>query len=332
MAENFLTLAIDERKEILQSLGPEMGIRATVLEKDIWICWTLAHLFEREDLLPMAFKGGTSLSKAFNAIARFSEDIDITIDHRSLDPQIDPFREGISRTRMNAFRDVLSERTVEYVRDAIRPALNAVADSVGATCVIDESSDGERVLVQYDPIIKDGGVYWNDNIIIDFGGHNSVEPNRPSRITAYIASRIPTLSFPAATVTVLLPERTFWEKATLAHVACNRGSFPNNAERQSRHWYDLKKLSESEIGRRALTDRELLADVVRYKKAFFHASYAKYDDCLNKRLRLLPSAGLLEELRNDFHKMKNEGMFFEEPPSFEELIAGLRTLEKEINS
>ena len=98
MPESFLGLEAEERREILQTLSAKFGLSPAVLEKDVWVCWALEHLFAMPGAIPMAFKGGTSLSKVFNAIKRFSEDIDVTLDYRVLNPNASPFKERISRS------------------------------------------------------------------------------------------------------------------------------------------------------------------------------------------------------------------------------------------
>lgn len=109
MKEQFLHLDWNERKEILESLALEFERGANVLEKDIWVCWALDAMFSIPNSLPIAFKGGTSLSKVFNAISRFSEDIDITVDYRALADSVgddfDPFSEGVSNSQVRKFSD-----------------------------------------------------------------------------------------------------------------------------------------------------------------------------------------------------------------------------------
>lgn len=85
-AERYFDLPAEDQAELLQSLAPPMGRRAEILEKDIWLCQVLDILFSLPCRKPMAFKGGTSLSKVYRAIDRFSEDIDVTVDYRSLVP------------------------------------------------------------------------------------------------------------------------------------------------------------------------------------------------------------------------------------------------------
>jgi predicted nucleotidyltransferase component of viral defense system len=105
MAESFLQLSAKEQSEILRGLAPVLSRTPIVLEKNVWVCWALKTLFSMPDRLPMAFKVGTSLSKVFGAIARFPEDVDITLDYRGLDDSLDPFAEGVSRKRLQKFSD-----------------------------------------------------------------------------------------------------------------------------------------------------------------------------------------------------------------------------------
>ena len=116
------------------------------------------------------------------------------------------------------------------------------------------------------------------------------------------------------------------------HVECNRVTYRANAARLSRHWYDLARLADMEIGRRALSNRTLLADVVKHKKVFFNSAQANYDACLAGQLRLLPNADVLSELQGDFDSMVEGGMFVGEAPAFESIIERLRHLEIEINT
>jgi len=170
-----------------------------------------------------------------------------------------------------------------------------------------------------------------ENVFLEFGGRNVISPNEELPLRPYIAAELPKLQSPEATVRVLVPSRTFWEKATLIHVACNRSDPKLDADRQSRHWHDLAVLADHKIGEASLADRALLEDVVKHKSVFFRASYAKYDACLSGGLRLLPGTLLLEALRADCEKMLANGMFEGEPPTFDSIIARLEKLEKQIN-
>jgi hypothetical protein len=211
----------------------------------------------------------------------------------------------------------------------IRPHFeNLVAQlSEKAPKAITISEDGEKLFIPYPSRFAS-----DESVFLEFGGRNVIEPGEEHTLKPYIAAEIPDLQFPEATVRVLSASRTFWEKSTLIHVACNRSDTKLDADRQSRHWHDLAVLAEHKIGEASLADRALLQDVVKHKSVFFRASYAKYDACLSGGLSLIPGEALQDALRIDYQKMIADGMFEDAPPSFEKIVARLKKLEEEINT
>ena len=192
-------------------------------------------------------------------------------------------------------------------------------------------SQGEQLRVHYPTVLDAAANYVGNSVLIEFGGRNITEPNEEHVVRPDIAEHVPALDFPNSRVSVLSPARTFWEKATLMHVECQRGEFRASAERLSRHWYDLAMLANLEYGRAALADRDLLIDVVKHKKAFYNTGYANYDACLDGQLRLLPDEAVLGALGADFQRMIDAGMFIGDPPSFDAVVERLRALETTIN-
>ena len=334
MSESFIQLSLGEQKEILNSAVIQLGKQAQVLEKDYWVCWTLDALFSMPEVHPMAFKGGTSLSKVFDIIERFSEDVDITLDYRKFSGGFDPFGAGVSKSAIKKFNLRLKDKVKEYTHSTVMPYLKTeLAHHLGGdNGKLELSDDGENLRVFYPSLLEGGGDYIKSSILIEFGGRNVIKPSQSHKITPYLSAVTTGLNFPVADVIVLSPHRTFWEKATLIHVACNKGKISQDLSRQSRHWYDLVMLSQNMHSKAAISDRALLADVVRHKKTFFHSSYANYDACLDGNLRLIPDNALLDELRSDYQAMQDAGMFFEKPLSFSELIEILSRLNDEINA
>lgn len=333
MAESFLRLAPLEQSQIYRALAPKLGKSPAVLEKDVWVCWVLQTLFTMPGRLPMAFKGGTSLSKVFGAISRFSEDIDVTLDYRGLDGAFDPFTDGVSRTRLKKFSDDLKSFVRDHAHGVVKPHVQrSLVEQFGTPQnPIEISDNGEQLRVHYASVLGHPGEYMGNSVLIEFGGRNITEPNESHEVRPDIAANLPSLELPRVTVSVLSPARTFWEKATLIHVECQRGQFRASAERLSRHWYDLAMLADLEIGRAALADRALLADVVKHKKVFYYASYADYDACLDHRIQLIPTGGALSALRDDYQHMIRAGMFQGEPPAFDTIIERLSDLCETIN-
>jgi len=335
MPEAFLRLDAQEQSQIYRALAPQMARSPVVLEKDVWVCWVLQALFTMPGRLPMAFKGGTSLSKVFDAIARFSEDVDITLDYRGLDRSFDPFAEGVSKTRLRKFSEDLKSFVRDHAFDVVAPhiqkALVAEFDSNAAAFRLELSENGEQMRLHYPSVLEKPGDYVGNSVLIEFGGRNITEPNAEHIVEPDNKPYVTSLVFPRSTVSVLSPARTFWEKATLMHVECQRNEFRASAERLSRHWYDLAMLTERDHGQAAIEDRTLLADVVKHKKVFYNASYANYDACLTGQLRLIPEDAVLAALHDDFQRMISAGMFIGEPPTFDAIVDRLRALEAVIN-
>lgn len=175
MAESYLSLSPNEQRHILQGAAPTLGRQATVLEKDIWVCWTLQALFSMPNAYPMAFKGGTSLSKVYGVIDRFSEDVDITLDYRAFNDDFDPFTAG-SNNQIRKFSERLRGHVKSYANDVMAPFLRDqlaeldLEDRVGVE--IDET--GEKLWVTYPSVTEEVDEYLKSAVLIELGGRNEV--------------------------------------------------------------------------------------------------------------------------------------------------------------
>jgi hypothetical protein len=222
------------------------------------------------------------------------------------------------------------------VQESITPYLrHKIEEEFGSDGFwLDIDKTGEKVTLGYPTVFdqSDSSRYMSSSVLVEFGGKNSIDPQTSIQVRTEIAQFLPSVELPEAQVDVLDPKRTFWEKTTLIHVECNRDKPRERFDRLSRHWYDVAKLADHEIGTTAITELHLLEDVVKYKKAFFNSAYARYEDCLNGNLRLYPSNDeMRQKLKEDYEQMINSGMFREEPPSFENILECMRELESTIN-
>ena len=147
MSEPFLKLPPDVRRNILKEAEAELEPRAVILEKDVWLCWTLQALFSMPNAHPMAFKGGTSLSKVYGAINRFSEDVDITLDYRAFNDDFDPFAEGASRNATKKFSERLRDYVLQYSTGVIVPFVDTRIKTLCSPGEyrIEVSEDGEKI-------------------------------------------------------------------------------------------------------------------------------------------------------------------------------------------
>jgi hypothetical protein len=333
MPEVFLDIDPDERLKIYEAFDRDNGYTGETVEKDVWVCWSLDVLFTMPNALSMAFKGGTSLSKVFNAIARFSEDVDVTINYMDLDDSVDPFDGTLSRNKVKLHGEHLKALVVSHVNEVVAPYFRdrLVTEFSSSSTDVVVGPDGESLFISYPKVFDYSGGYVAPSIKIEFGGRNEIVPNIQRQVVPYLLDDYPDLEFPVAHPVVLSAERTFWEKATLMHDYCGRPPAAMSADRLSRHWYDLDRMSQITIGANALTDRDLLADVVKIKEAFFYRSTSEYGKCLLGKLRLVPDEEGIQLLASDYKVMHDARMIIDGPIHFDEIVTRLHELESKIN-
>ena len=326
MAHHLLQLSNSDQRDIYRTSADRLGLPALIVEKDVWICWALQTVFSYGDALPMAFKGGTSLSKVFGVIKRFSEDVDLTVGFGAM-PEALPS----SRNQRDKLSATLRGLVAEYLAENVRPHLirTLERDSLSATVTL---ADPETLCLHYPSCIDTRDRYIASQVRLEFGGRNRIVPSEVHDVRPYVADLNLRLQIPTATVNVLSPARTFWEKVTLTHAACAVSDWRSDAERFARHWYDLALLADHRIAEVALGDHALLHDVVAVKSAFWSKSGVSYEQCLSGECRLVPDGRLLNGLRRDYEMMIRAGMFSEAPPTFDDVVQRLRALEARINA
>ena len=280
----------------------------------------------------MLFKGGTSLSKVYSAINRFSDDVDVGFDYRHLGEKFDPFLSGASRTGVDKFCDRLQLRVKQYAENVIIPAFKtAFEEATPEPNGIRTDEVCEKIWFRYPSVAETGGPYIKREVLLELGSRLIAEPCETHTIVPDLAVLPERVGFPAARVAVMPLGKTLWEKITLIHVECNRARKTKIPERYSRHWHDVAVLFAHPVGKAALSDRLLLAEVVRHKKVFFHSSYACYDECLRGRARLLPDSGKLLELKEDYKQMRESGILNKNALDFDTVIGRVCQVEEKVN-
>ena len=306
-----------------------------MLEKDIWVVATLAVLFEAPFAGHLTFKGGTSLSKVWRAIRRFSEDVDITYDIRAFAPDLvsGAGDEALPPTRSQEKRwtRAIRVRLAEWVRDEARPIVEeGLSDAGFATwCRV----EAERLHIAYEPMFETSG-FVAPEVIVEFGARSTGEPHASRPVVCDAAAHLPGLAFPEAQPTVMLAERTFWEKATAIHVFCRQER--RRGERLSRHWHDLARLDEAGIAANALADRALAVSVARHKAMFFTENDARgkrvdYEAAVSGGLQLVPSGAARAVLADDYARMIADGMLLDDNESFDLLMERCARMETRAN-
>ena len=343
------TLPAQDRRALFQEVAARRGLTALVIEKDFWVCWTLRRVFALPGLGEhLIFKGGTSLSKVFGLIERFSEDIDLSIrrDYLGAVGDKDPEQEGVSNNQRARRVEALRENCRRTVREEMLPALQAsfaarlgaAAGDPGWTLEPDPSEMGTLLFTYPSPQkLTAGSVYIRPQIKLEMGSGSDPFPVGRHPVRSYAAETFPeAFGDPEVTVTALEAERTFWEKATLLHAECHRPlgkPTPARLSRHlydlSRHLYDLMRLSLSPIGEKALLDQTLRERVVLHKSTYFASNWANYGTARPGTFRLVPSGERVSELRQDYTRMRD--MIFAHVPTFEEILGTIQTLEGRIN-
>lgn len=324
-------LGENDRKALFHNTAAKMGMTDAIIEKDFWVCYMLDYLFHRSQWKEkIAFKGGTSLSKAYGLIERFSEDIDLILDWRVLGYGIDEPWKNRSNTKQDIFNKEANARAEVFLRDTFLPAIIAdLTDELGENvkCYID-AADPQTVKIAYPNSFSDTSIL--QEIRLEIGALAAWTPVKNATITPYAAEQYERLfEEPATEVLTVLPERTFWEKVTILHREAFRPEDRPFPARYSRHYYDLYKMMQTPVKDNALTDNDLLERVVKFKDKFYRCPWARYDLAKRGTMKLLPPTFNIGKLRSDYEHMQN--MIFGNKPGFDEIMNAMADLEKTIN-
>lgn len=337
MAESWFKLSQLDQREALETAAGLTGRPAHLLEKDVWVVWALAAIYDSPLGTDLTFKGGTSLSKVYRIIDRFSEDIDLTYDIRQIVPDLlkdgNPIPPSMSQAKK--LTDAIKTRLPDWIRTGVQPVLAQALRRDGLQAALRlEGNDQEKLILEYEPTHRGTG-YVAPRIQLEFGARATGEPNHRQALTCDLSVALPGIALPTATPLVMQAERTFWEKATAAHVYCYQGRL--RGERYSRHWYDLAAMKKSGHAYKAIADQSLAQAVAEHKSMFFAENGADknridYHRAVTGSIQLVPEGGALHALREDYSAMVNDGLIALNPAPFEEIMGACTELQRRINT
>ncbi|MGJ8590219.1 MAG: nucleotidyl transferase AbiEii/AbiGii toxin family protein [Yoonia sp.] len=326
------------RAEAFQEAAARLGFSQAIIEKDFWVCWSLSKLF----VLPsfgehLIFKGGTSLSKAYNVIHRFSEDVDLSIDRAQLGfvGDSDPDNPDISGGKRKALLQDLQNAAVACVNGPLLSELEAnfAAYLQQGFHLAADPEDAQTLLFTYPSGPADDAThsYVKPVIRFEFGARGVLLPAENHIIKPYLSEAIPDLIGSSDTqVRVLGIERTFWEKATILHMLFHQDADKPIADRMSRHYYDLAMLIDHPAKDRALSNFALLEEVAHHKSVFFKAVWANYEMAKPGTLRLSPGRGFAKGLAKDYQGMRE--MIIGDAPEWDVILTTIEAFETEVNA
>lgn len=332
-----------DRADLFNEVSNRRGDMSPILvEKDFWVCWTLRKIFSMKKFSEqLVFKGGTSLSKVYDVIERFSEDIDLSFDRRifGLKGSNDLTNE-LSRKqkdkRIKALRkDCINKIHNEFLPDMREAILESLKIGLSEDTWSLEISDLDQATLMFrypkSRIASGKEPYVHPLIKLEMGARGERWPQHSGTVTSYAAAEFPELfDDPVCTVNVLAAERTFWEKVTILHAHAQQFESKGFKTHQSRHYYDVFKLYHNSIGDKAIKDLKLLGEVVEHNRIFFQDKPLKFDEPVPGSLKLVPPDLLKKELIKDYAEMKDE-MIFGEAPSMDQIFQVLSDIENKVN-
>lgn len=330
-----------DRLDLFLSTANRLGAPIGNIEKDFWVCWTLDALYHRlpADRPRLLFKGGTSLSKAYGLINRFSEDIDVTVFRDDLEQaataeELEALSGKKRRARLDAIRDACRAFVTGPLRESLAGLLAEATGGAGRVEIDQADSEGQTLLLWYPEVEPRDDGYVRPAVRIESGAKSALDPNRPVLIKPYIADETPDLDLSVPNVTTIEPGRTFWDKVVIAHGLRRwyerRGVLRQEGQRISRHYYDLHQLLASQAGKDALSDLELARDCVRHARMFFDRPDFDLASAQPGTFAIAPVEGMIDALRRDY--ANTAAMIFGEPPSFDLILDSMQQLHAAANA
>ncbi len=328
----YTDLSKNDQQDIIQRVQAENGLNGQLIEKDWWVTTVLRALFSLPYSEHCSFKGGTSLSKCWGLISRFSEDADVAVNREYLG-----FSGKLSKTQIS---DKLRRASCAFVREKLQYDLGKRLVEIG----VDESkftihvnitpvttTDPETIEVEYPSVFDYETPYIRHKVIIEVSGRSMNEPVLPVPINSFIDKVFAEASFsePEFEVKAVVPQRTFLEKIFLLHEEFSKPRELIRTERMSRHLYDIEQIMNTQIAEEALTNEKLYRSVIDHRRIFIGLKDFDYSTLLPKSIRIIPPADIIEAWRKDYASMQ-ETMIYGESLPFEKLIEKIRILNERI--
>lgn len=328
--KKLIGLPNEELELIIQNTADKMNIAAAIVEKDLWVCVILKYLFsdfKYKDYI--VFKGGTSLSKVFKLIERFSEDIDLALDwqvlgHGEREPYEDRSKSGQLKYNLK-----LNDETAIFLKNQVLPTMQEDFEKIlknrNFNFYIDEH-DPQTICFDYPKNYTELSIL--QVIRLEIGSLAEPIPASKHVIKTYIGEAYPSIFDDKSEVKAVDSIRTFYEKITILHREANRinGNYPT---RYSRHFYDVYKMLLTDLRDESFNQLELLKAVIEFKKKFYACNWARYDEIFEGNLKLIPPKEGIEVFSRDFTSMQN--MLFGTKISFDKIIDEINQYEKEFN-
>lgn len=326
----FLELSDSQRKSVYESVAIKVGLPAQVIEKDFWVTAILQTVFTLPVAKQLVFKGGTSLSKGWKLIERFSEDIDIAVDPIILGvPEGDLTKKQIKKLRKTSSLFVLEQLTPMICEEVQREGLHSFI-------TVDAQPNGEgdntypeprQIYLHYKSVFNKALTYLRPDVVLEVSARSLIEPTEPIQIKSILGKHLPVLPLTDSVIHTAIPAKTFLEKVFLLHELFSVPGHGMIAEHKSRHLYDLYVMMNKDFAKKAVIDDILWESIRHHREIYTSVRDIDYTPDVRKRLRLIPREDILDTWRADYDAMK-ESMIYGNKPSFDELLEGISELQR----
>jgi predicted nucleotidyltransferase component of viral defense system len=319
----FLQLSESDRKTIFSQVSQRNRLTQKIVEKDWWVTMTLRALFSCECANHIVFKGGTSLSKAWNLIKRFSEDIDIAIDRKFFG-----FEGELKKKQINNLR----RASCTYISGTLKNELDNKLQELGIVGYIlsvaetqDSTKDPQIIEIQYSSLFPANN-YIMEKVLVEIGARSLIEPSQIVKLRSILAETLPDAAYSDDffDIPTVIPQRTFLEKAFLLHEEFQKPLDKVRIDRMTRHIYDLEKLMDTNFAIKALNNKDLYNAIVEHRRTLTSMKEVDYSTHSPQTINFVPPDFVMNEWREDYEKMKN--MIYGESLPFDKLIERIKEL------
>jgi hypothetical protein len=330
MNTSWLKMPAEKRIAILNQATELTGLPGSAIEKDWWVTLCLEGIFSLPFSRDIIFKGGTSLSKGWQLIERFSEDIDLAIDR-----QFFGFGEDISKTQIKKLR----KKSCEFISTEFLKGLTETLREwgAGAECethspsALDSDKDPQTIEIHYKSVLE-SSQYLPQRVLIEIGSRSLMEPVEIRKITSIISDCFPQANYASApfSIATVLPQRTFLEKIFLLHEEFSQSPGKIRIARLTRHLYDLEKLMDTNYGIDALRDIVLINRIINHRAKFNPLRGLDYSSHKPENIKLIPPDEVLKEHEKDYNEMR-KFMIYGESLTIDALLKRISVLQERIH-
>ncbi len=328
---NYFTLPDDDKIVFITQTALKVGLPAVAIEKDIWVTAVLQTLFSLPYSDKLVFKGGTSLSKIWGCITRFSEDADVAIDRTIFGEE---FEGDITKRQLKKLRKSASV----YVRDVICSDINKQLEAFGLShcCIATPQEDGEgdgtypeprQIHIIYKSLLDRKDTYIKKEVLLEISSRSLIEPTGIKSVSSIVSMQYPQINCNISECKIItaLPEKTFLEKAFLLHELFSVNT-PSSANRRSRHLYDLEKMMDEPFAINAIKNDEIWESIRHHREIFTPINGFDYSLEIRDNIVLIPPTEIIEKWRDDYDIMAGT-MIYGDKLTFDELVVRIEELQ-----